>query len=309
MDDLLPPDLPIFAEMRHNDSQREWLARLPGMIAELRDRWSVDLGDPIRGGSCSWVAPASPPDGARAVLKITWPHREMAGEAEALRLWDGVGAVRLIHHAPDLSALLVERCEPGTALAEHDGTPEELLTIAANALRDLWRPPAAGSGFERVADVAAEWADEVEDRMRRHRPGIDPGLVALGADLLRELPRTAEREVVVHGDFNPGNLLAAHRDGGRLAIDPKPMIGDPAYDPWPLLEQIDDPFDHDDPGVPLKERFALVADVLGEDVRRLQAWSVARQVETALWCVEHGEAKDGAGVMDCARVVADLAGL
>ena len=32
--------------------------------------------------------------------------------------------------------------------------------------------------------------------------------------------------------------------GGWLAIDPKPMRGDPAYDLWPLLEQVDDPFAH-----------------------------------------------------------------
>ena len=70
----------------------------------------------------------------------------------------------------------------------------------------------------------------------------------------------------MHGDLNPGNLLAA--GGGRwLAIDPKPMRGDPAYDLWPLLEQVDDPFEHPDPAAVLRERVALLAGLLDLDAR------------------------------------------
>ena len=73
--------------------------------------------------------------------------------------------------------------------------------------------------------VAAGWAELAEERMDRLRPGYDAGLVAEGGRALRELPGSASRSVVVHGDFNPGNVLS---DAPRwLAIDPKPMNDDP----------------------------------------------------------------------------------
>lgn len=306
---LFPPGLPVLTEMRLHASGRAWLAELPALVEKLRTRWSLDFGAPYMGGSCSWVAPARLPDGTRAVFKVTWPHREAAGEAEGLRIWDGRGAVRLLDHAPEHQALLLERCEPGTELGAARGLgTERRLRLGAGVLRDLWSAPVpADTGLERVADVCAEWADLVEERMARLRPGYDPGLVAHGARLLRDLPGTAAREVVVHGDFNPGNVLAAAR-GPWLAIDAKPMTGDPGYDPFPLLEQIDDPFATADPHRTVADRLALLADELDEDADRLAAWAVARRVEAALWSAEHGRADGGAGVMAEARILADAAG-
>ncbi|PJE93721.1 hydroxyurea phosphotransferase [Streptomyces carminius] len=310
--ELVPPALPVVRTVSGYPGGRAWLDRLPGLIGELTARWELTPGRPFAGGSCSWVAPVRRADGSPAVLKIGWPHREAAGEGEALRLWDGRGAVRLYEHDPERYALLLERCEPGTELGDADELPaEERLALGARALRGLWEAPVppGSAGLERVADVTAAWAGTAEERMARlSPPGFDPALVALGVRLLRELPATAGREVVVHGDFNPGNLLAAGR--GWLAIDAKPMVGDPLYDPWPLVEQIDDPFARPGPRPVVAARCALVADVLGADVARLQAWAVARRVESALWAVDRrGDPGAGAAIMREARILADLAGL
>ncbi|WP_240662536.1 aminoglycoside phosphotransferase family protein [Streptomyces sp. WAC 06738] len=307
---LFPPGLPVLSEMRVHASGRAWLAELPDLVEKLRARWSLRLGAPFTGGSCSWVAPARLPDGTDAVFKVTWPHREAAGEAEGLRIWDGRGAVRLLAHDPGHYALLLERCKPGTEL----GTAGELgaehrLRLGAEVLRELWSAPVPQDcGLERVADVCAEWADLLQERMERLRPGYDAGLVAHGARLLRELPGGARREVVVHGDFNPGNILAAGRRPW-LAIDAKPMTGDPGYDPFPLLEQIDDPFATADPARTVAARLALLAGELGEDTGRLAAWAVARRVEAALWSAEHGDVPGGAGVLGEARLLAEVAGV
>jgi streptomycin 6-kinase len=210
-------------------------------------------------------------------------------------------------HDAERYALLLERCDPGTELAAAHHVPaQQRLILAAEVLAELWRVPApAGTGLERVGAVAAEWADMVEERVRRLRPGFDAGLTALGARLLRELPATATREVVVHGDVNPGNLLAARRRPW-LAIDPKPMIGDPGYDPWPLLAQIDSPFGYPDSRRILARRLALFADIVGVDARRLGAWALARTVEAALWEVEYDNLPAGATLIDNARVLASL---
>jgi streptomycin 6-kinase len=308
--DLFPPTPPVVATVNQYDDGPAWLQKLPGVVEELRERWSLRLGAPFHGGSCSWVAPAWLPDGEPAVLKVTWPHREAIGEAEGLRLWAGRGAVRLLDEDKEHLAVLIERCEPGTTLAESDHlTPDRRLLIGAQLLYELWSAPVPQqTGLEPLADVTAEWADTVEARMARFKPDVDPGLVALGARLLRELPRSAERQVIVHGDFNPGNVLAAQRKPW-LVIDAKPMIGDPAYDVWPLVAQVDNPFRHDDAERVLSERMALVAGMVGEDVRRLAAWALAREVEAALWSLAHPDAQSFVGSMENARAFAKLAEL
>ncbi|MFH8746569.1 aminoglycoside phosphotransferase family protein [Streptomyces rimosus] len=306
---LFPPGLPVYATVGRTVSGRAWLDGLPATVRALQEEWDLRLGAPLHGGSCSWVAPVELPDGGEAVLKVTWPHREAAGEAVALRAWDGDGAVRLLRHDRERYALLVERCTPGEQLDDSPLPPAERLLLAAGLLRGLWSAPAPPDGeLERVADVCAEWADTVEERMARLRPGYDPGLVRLGARLLRELPATATREVVVHGDFNPGNVLSARRRPW-LAIDPKPMVGDPGYDPWPLLEQIDAPCEHPNPHSVLRDRFTLAADALDEEPARLPAWAAARTVENALWCADHGDVPGGAEEMEVAGVLASLAGV
>ena len=308
--DLFPPSLPVVATVNQYDDGPAWLAGLPRVVEELRERWSLRLGAPFHGGSCSWVAPASTADGEPAVLKVTWPHREAMGEAEGLRLWSGRGAVLLLNEDREHLAVLIERCEPGTTLAESDQlTPDRRLLIGAQLLYELWSAtPPEQTGLEPLADVTAEWADLVEARMARFKPDFDPGLVALGARLLRELPRSAERQVIVHGDVNPGNILAAQRKPW-LVIDAKPMIGDPAYDVWPLISQVDDPFAHDGAQRVLTERMSLVAGMVGEDARRLAAWALAREVEAALWSLAHPDTQFPIGSMDRARAFAKLAEL
>ena len=300
----IPDELPVVLAQQHHEEGRAWLARLPTLLRDAAERWDLELGAPFRGGSAAWAGPVvRRADGVECVLKVTLPHREARFEGDGLAVWDGAGTVRLLaQHADDL-ALLVERCRPGTDLHHDESPAEDRLVVAATLLRRLWeRPVPEGAPFERVADVCAEWADLVRARMDELRPAIDPGLVELGASLLASLPAGASREVLIHGDFNPTNILRAEREPW-LAIDAKPMVGDPAYDPLPLVTQVDEPV----PDALLLPRFRLVADVVGEPVDRLLAWPVARSVESALWDASRG--RDPAPDMAEARRFADLAGL
>jgi len=299
---LLPPDLPVLTGLGGVAAAQEWLRELPDLIDEVRDEWRLTLSAPLHGGSCSWVAPTTLADGTNAIVKIGWPHREMYGEPLALRAWAGRSAVRLLEHDPDRHALLLERCEPGTPLTAFAGTAHDRLRAAAAVLRDLWPVPVP-DGLEDLGAVLAEWAGLAEERMARLRPGYDPGLVGYGVELLRTLPASAERRVILHGDANPGNFLAAGRRPW-LAIDPKPMVGDPAYDLWPLLGQVDDPFSYDDPAPLVRDRIALLADELELTSDRVAAYCVARAVEYALYEAHHGRVPDGAEAIRAARTLA-----
>ena len=82
--------------MRGTPPPSAWLEKLPSAVAELERRWSLRLGAPFEGGSCAWVAPAERADGTAAVLKVGLPHFEADHESDALRFWNGDGAVRLL---------------------------------------------------------------------------------------------------------------------------------------------------------------------------------------------------------------------
>jgi streptomycin 6-kinase len=299
------PRLPVFRSLGGTADGRAWLSALPGIVAELEARWKVETGAPYREGTASWVAPATIADGTAAVLKVGWPHREARGEADALRLWAGRGTPRLYAADRSLYALLIERCEPGLPLALAPLRPEDGLLAAARALRGVWVAPPADHRFERLDEVGPEWSVTVRGRMASLRPPFDPGLVALGAELLETLPRSAAATVVVHGDANPTNFLSARREPWLL-IDAKPMVGDPAYDLAPLALQLGSPLEGTRPEAVLRGRFALLGDALGLSVDRMLAWSLARTVESALWYASGGETATGSEEMATAAILAGL---
>src|ERR1041384_3774638 len=115
------------------------------IVREVTELWGITVGTESAHEN-AWVAPARGPAGEDLVLKLGRRHYEADHEADGLRVWDGDGIIRL-HAArayPEITALLLERCRPGTALAQV--LPEaEQDPIVAGLLRRLWRP--AGAPF------------------------------------------------------------------------------------------------------------------------------------------------------------------
>ncbi len=113
----LPRNLVVAAEQQ---GRTAWLTTLPATVARLTRAWSLSVEVPFQpGGQTAWVAPARDRAGAEMVLKVAWAHPEALHEGEGLQLWAGHGAVRLhaLEKSADTTALLLERCRPGTPLA------------------------------------------------------------------------------------------------------------------------------------------------------------------------------------------------
>jgi streptomycin 6-kinase len=203
-----------------------WLADLPRRIVALEQAWDLRVGPPFdQDGAVSWVAPVDLRDGSEAVLKITFPQDDPRFEAEALRVLDGRGAVRLLRACDDGFALLLERCRPGTelwSLGEGDAH-----AVACQLLPRLWREPAPDAPFMSLADYVARWWDDLP-RLTASA-AYDGAVVAAVVARGRELAASQPQRVLLHGDFHPGNVLAAQRETW-LCIDPKPLLGEPAYD-------------------------------------------------------------------------------
>ena len=206
----------------------EWTSALPAIIRRLARRWSVDVGAPFTAGCSTFVAPATAADGTQLVVKIARRHAEAAHEAEGLRTWNGCGTVRIYasDDTPATTALLLERCLPGTPLRLRAEAEQDV--VIASLLSRLWREPPAGHCFRPLSHMCDDWAEEFEERVAG-QVRIDHGLAREGIALLRELPRNAQRSVLLCTDLHAGNVLAAEREPW-LVIDPKPYVGDPAYD-------------------------------------------------------------------------------
>src|SRR6476659_6879236 len=104
------------------------------IAAEVAAEWGLELGPPFALARYSYVAPV----GEDAVLKVTPAEDDEADEEpDALALWDGDGAVRLLRHDRGLRALLLERARPGTDISQLE---DEATAIAIGVGRRLWRP-------------------------------------------------------------------------------------------------------------------------------------------------------------------------
>jgi streptomycin 6-kinase len=212
---------------RRDRDVRGWLAELPGLVADLAGRWSLEVGEPFQpGGRCSWTAPVTGPAGADLVLKVgfRFPGGEERDGAAGLRLWDGHGAARLYAacETESAQALLIERCLPGTPLGRALPEPEQ-DQVVAGPLRQLWAQPHASYPFRPLTQMCAAWADEFERDYAAAGAAdrIDPGLARAGIALFRVLPETAVDRVLLCTDLHGDNILAAQR-APWLVIDPSP---------------------------------------------------------------------------------------
>jgi streptomycin 6-kinase len=245
----------------------DWLARLPEVLADLERRWSLKLGDPFLGDevSCSWVAGVVLSDGTSAVLKVGMPHMEGADEIEGLRFWNGDPMVRLLEADDGLGAMLLERCLPGTALRALPESEQDV--VIARLLRRLWRRPPALNSFRPLWRMTEYWSQETladQDRWP------DPGLVQDGLRLFTELARSTPEDVLLATDLHAGNVLRAEREAW-LAIDPKPFVGERAYDATQHLMNCKGRLRSNPDGT--IRRFA---DLLGLDAERIRLWMFAR---------------------------------
>ncbi|HKB32262.1 MAG TPA: aminoglycoside phosphotransferase family protein, partial [Candidatus Dormibacteraeota bacterium] len=175
--------------------------------------WGLELGEPFVFSNVSYVAPAGD-----AVVKVAWGgDTESLHEGDALELWNGDGAVRLLRRSG--RALLEERALPGNDLSALPD--EEATAIAVELASKLWRR--AGSPFRPVVPEVRRWLDNAD------RDGSE--LVPLARDLLAELDPAGQW--LVHGDFHHHNII--RRGDQFVAIDPKPYLADREYDVPPFL--------------------------------------------------------------------------
>ena len=267
------------------DGGRNWLGQLPGVTCELLARWHLTpSGRAFAGGSHALVLPFTCVDGAHAVLKIPVLDDENRLEAAALRCYGGAGAVHLYGADPGSGALLLERAEPGTPLANHPQR-DAAVDIMCGLLRRLRRAVGGAHDFPLVRDLVSRWSEHWPALHDRRVDTFSDELASEALVLARELATPDADEVLVNRDPHLGNVLAAEREPWLL-IDPKPLVGEPAFDGGYLLLDLLGSQASLDAATSVSDR---VAEGLRVDAARVRAWALARAIENAMWLLDGGD--------------------
>jgi streptomycin 6-kinase len=258
---------------------RAWLSDLPSTIHELKKQWSLKVEPPFEAGEYNFVAPAERRTGEPVVIKIAPPFEtnEMIGEATFLRQRDGRGAVKLLEYDIERRAILIERAFPGKNLSElFTGNEAAAIGPAIDVLRSVMDSPAKHSELRSL--------DTWFDGLRRYTSVDFPADYAERAlDLYGRLSNQTGRTFFLHGDYHPGNVVNATRSS-YLAIDPKGIVGNIAYDIAVFLNNFHW-WQEDKPDI--RERLAhAVAQFSAAfeiDPIELRQWAYAQMVLSAWW--------------------------
>jgi streptomycin 6-kinase len=258
--------------LKASEAGRSWLDKLPALLEAAHEQFELtDIGHPFSGGNVSLVVPAKRGD-EDVVLKLQYPDPECRHEAEALRRWSGKGAVRLLKHAPDLDALLLERCRPGRFLA--DATEADTLGVVAHLLRLLTIP--ADEPFTRLSDEATRWRNALDHDWKAAGKPCERSLVDAAITALRDLCLTETATVLLHQDLHGHNILSAGSDTW-LAIDPKPLVGDPAFALSPIVRSFE--FGHSKTAA--RRRLDRLSEELELDRERARLWTIGQTMARA----------------------------
>jgi streptomycin 6-kinase len=248
-----------------------WCDALPSLVASLTARWGLEVVSALVGNTGRTFL-CRDRSGRSAVLKVTPDLGIAATEAAALRAWAGLPrVVRLLDADHDAGAILLEGIEPGTQLVAGEVPLGEL----AELLTQLRSVPGA-DGVPTLAERLVGFFDLAERRwlepvVKDHIP-----LEILHRSRAAATELGASGPVaLVHGDLHPANVLRGPH--GIVAIDPRPCVGDPAFDvvDWAFLPVAR--------GQRLEDSIAALGAAMPElDTGRVRGWCEALAVIVAL---------------------------
>ncbi|MEV6772451.1 aminoglycoside phosphotransferase family protein [Nocardia sp. NPDC051030] len=262
------------------EAGRAFIAALPARVEEFLQRWQLRVDGPPMHGMAALVLPVVQSDGGSAVVKFQHLDEETAGEPDAMRIWGGNGAARLLDYDDQTGTLLLERLDSGRMLSTmcDRGTAEtrQAVLIIAELLARLTAVPAP-EGMRRLGDIAARMVADLPEALAVIVDPVERSLLDQCGGAVREvMGEPGER--LLHWDLHYENVLASEREPW-LAIDPKPLAGDPGFELFPAIDNCFDPAD-------VLWRFDAMTDVLELDRERAKAWTLGRVLQNSLWEIQ-----------------------
>jgi streptomycin 6-kinase len=280
----------------------EWLAQVPELISAVTDAWDLHVtavANRIDGYGMSIPARR---DSDRVSLRIAYPDAFLADETVALRAWDGNGAVKVLEE-DERGAQLRTSPSPGTALTLERNEMTALRKVA-QTLSDLWIEPP--EGMQTLAAEVRAWGATMPERFESVHQPFDEQLIRDAEVMFRSFGPSQMDPVLLHGDVRLETFLL---DGERaVAIDPKPLAGEPAFDVASLVR--------DGPGELVRDpaagrqrlqaRLDQLTDLLEVRASRVRGWAFAVAIDTGLYAYETGDIDGGDLMIEVAKLCQSL---
>ena len=255
-----------------------WVDRLPAVLAGLLEEWELSSDGLMMHGYVALVVPVRTAGSTPAALKLSFPDEESEHEHLALQRWGGRGAVRMLRADPRRSAMLLERLHRERLLDVWDLEACEIVA----GLYGLLHVPALPQ-LRLLTSYVERWAGELE-ALPRNAP-LPRRLVEQAMSLSRDfVADPASVGTLIHGDLHYENVMASDR-APWLAIDPKPMSGDPHYELAPMLWNRFDEL-AGDVRAGVRRRFHALVDHAELDEHRARDWVVVRMLNNACWFLQ-----------------------
>ena len=303
----LPLKVPVLVRQRalaNGVAGQGWLDGLPEVVAALAERWGLELGDALGGGTASFVVAATDASGRACVLKVGMPLDMDDGDAFARsvrvhQLANGRGCAELLDHDSSGPAMLLERLGPN--LDELAMPLPQVLDVIVTTLRAFWRPVPPEEGLPSGADQAAWLADYIATTWAAlgrpcSRPVVDRAIALCEK---RAAAFDAKRAVLVHGDAHGWNTLDA---GGGLFkfVDPEGLWSEPEHDLSVAMREYNRPLLAGDTARLVRERAELLAARCGVDPEAVWEWGFIERVSTGLANLLEFEGDEGMEFLEVA---------
>jgi streptomycin 6-kinase len=233
----------------------------------------------------SLVLPVIQPDGTRAALKLQPISDENVGEPVGLRAWNGNGAVRLLDEDPASGAMLLEWLNADRPLSTVRDDVVAVRILAELLARLVALP--APANLRHLGDIAAAMVERTPQASATLPDPDDRRLLRECAAAVRDLLDEPGNQLL-HWDLHYDNILAGDREPW-LAIDPKPLAGDPGFDLLPALHnRWDEIVATGDVPRAVRRRFDLMIEILGLDRERAAGWTLGRVLQNCIWDINAG---------------------
>jgi streptomycin 6-kinase len=263
----------VLGMARRGPDWAAWVDGLPALVRGLYDEWELRPDGWMMHGYCALVVPVVTGTGSRAMLKVAFPDVESEHEHLALSHWGGRGAVPLLRADPSRRAMLLEALRD---VSLREAWDLEACTAVGELYGRLHIP--AFNQLRRLSDVV-EAAGDAMASLPRSAP-LPRRLVEQAVSLSRDFAvDRATNGTLVHTDLHYDNVLLSEA-GDWLAIDPKPLSGDPHHEVAPMLwNRFEELAGDVRNGV--RRRFHTIVDTAGLDEDRARDWVVVRMLDLA----------------------------
>ena len=259
----------------YGEKGRRWLDHLPNLVTQLANTYGLSNLKPVDNLSYNYVLTGFQ-DSKAVILKLGLDIDGFKREASALMAFSGFGVVEVLSESNGL--LLLECAVPGVSLKSYfHENDDEAINITANVIKELHKAPIPSThAFPHIKD----WLEALDGDLK-----IPVQTLQKAREIRDQLLKTAEPDVLLHGDLHHDNILQNSNDW--VVIDPKGVIGELAYEVAAFIRNpIPELLTHADAPNIIHNRITRFARLLELPSQRILDWCFVQAVLSWAWSLE-----------------------